>query len=278
MSVLSDLESKAVNEGISLGEDNASTPPAETSKEAVKADSAPASQSKDTQVSSPAKTEQVSEDNLPFHKHPRFQKLIKENEEYRNKYSTLEQKIKAQEDYLKQMQTLNQPKGQEMPEEQRQAIIQLGKLFKQSPEFRKELGLDRLDELEKQNQEYVAKRSEEAFGKEFEEVLTYGVSLGMDKEELSQELLEAIQSHPVYSQIQYAPGLVRAVFRDSKWDKVGEFKEREVNAKLIKEQEAKRKSNSETTSPTSEKSARKLEPSMDQFLARRIKEEGGISI
>lgn len=275
MSILSELESKAVNEGISIGEESASTSPVETPKEAVIAASAPASPSKDTQVSSPAKTEQVSEDNVPFHKHPRFHQVTKENREFKEELARLKQELLVEKQVRER---LNAPKGQEIPEEQRLAIVQLAKLFKQSPEFQKELGLDRIQELERQNQEYASKRSEEAFGKELDEVVAYGVSLGMDKEELSQELLEAIQTHPVYSQIQYSPGLVRAVFRDSKWDSLGELKEREANAKLIKEQEAKRKSNSETTSSSSEKSAKKLEPSMDQFLARRIKEEGGISL
>ena len=72
--------------------------------------------------------------------------------------------------------------------------------------------------------------------------------------------------------------MVRAVFRDSNWDKLGEMKEREVNAKLIKEQETKRKSNAESSSPSAQTPSKKLEPSMEQFLARRIKEEGGIVV
>ena len=278
MSKLSELESQAVKEGITLDEPKSATPSESPKSVETPAESTPASESKDSQVPSPAKTGLESEDNVPFHKHPRFQEVIKKNKEWEGKYSQLEAKIKAQEAYLQQLQSLNQPKGQEIPEEQKQAIIQLARLFKQSPEFQKELGLDRLDELQKQNEALAQARSEESFNKEFEEVLTYGASLGMDKDELKDELLEAVQNHPVYSQIPYSQGLIRAVFRDSKWDKLGELKEREVNAKLIKEQEAKRKSNAESSSPSSKETPKGKEPSMEQFLSRRIKEEGGIII
>jgi len=275
MSKLTELESQAVKEGVVTGPPS-NAPDSTPEKVAEQADSTPASQSKETQVPTPVKSGEVSEDNVPFHKHPRFQDLLKRNKEWESKYSEIDSKLRAQEAYLKQLQALQSPLQQQLPDEQRQAIVQLAKLFKQVPEFQKELGLDKIEELQKQNESLSIARSEETFRKEFDETVDYAVSLGMDKDEITEQLLESVQSHPVYNQVNYRKGMVRAVFRDYFWDKMGKLKEREINSRLIKEQEIKRKSNAETSSPSSGVPQKAKELSMEQFLKRRIQEEGGI--
>ncbi len=275
MDKLNELQSQAVKEGISVGAEETATP--ETSNNAASAESAPASQTQTpTQASSPAKTSMESAE-VPFHKHPRFQEVLRKNKEYEQQVSELRAAQKAQEAYLQQMRSLQSPQTG-IPDEQRQAILQLAKLFKQVPEFQQELGLNQIEELKKQNEQLMTQRSEEAFNKEFDETLSYAKSLGMDADDVMQELNDAIQRHPIYSQAQFKPGMVRAVFRDHYWDRMGELKKREVNSELIKEQERKRASNSETSSANTTVPKKKLEPSIEQFLSRRIQEEGGIVI
>lgn len=66
------------------GEDEGTTPPA------------PSAEKKDEKVTPPSGEENPDEDNIPFHKHPRFKNLIKENKELRATLAEINQKLTAQ--------------------------------------------------------------------------------------------------------------------------------------------------------------------------------------
>lgn len=233
------------------------------------------SETANTQAASPANTPAANpEDNLPFHKHPKFTEALKTAKESQKRYEALEREFKEQKAYLDGLRN-GQPKAESktISPEQRQAAIELASLLKEVPEFASALGLDKIPSLAKDTEDFKMARAEEAFNKELGDVLTQAESMGLPKDEVEARIQELMQD-PLYSEKSYRPGLVKSMFRDAYFDQMGEIAKREANKALIKEQEEKRKGNSETTGSTGKVASKALEPSLEMFLARRMAEEG----
>lgn len=272
---MSDSMKQALTEGISFESDSNVTQ--EDAKTEASSPSTPTEQAT-PQATSPANTPATPEDNLPFHKHPKFTEAIKANRETQRRYAELERQFKEQQAFLKGFQQGQPQQTHQIPDDQRQALLQLAKLMKESPEFQKELGLDRISHLEQSSQEVMMSRTEDAYNKELGELLTYAEGLGLDRGEVEDRMNEMLSS-PVYGERSYTPGIVKSMFRDAYWDKMGEIKEREANSRLIKEQEAKRKAQTETTSSGSAAPGKgPLPKGMETYLKERIKSAGGISV
>lgn len=280
---MSDSMGQALKEGISLEPDtNGASNTPQTTETAAKPEASAPSTPQETatpQATSPANTPAKPEENLPFHKHPDFTKAIKEARESRRMAQELQRQLAEQKAFIDGLRNGNSQPKAGIPDEQRQAAIQLAKLLKEVPEFAQELGLDRIPKLESSTQEFAMARAEEAHAKELSEVISYAKSLGLDENEVSERLMEMSTNDPFYANQNYTQGLVQKMFRDAYWDKMGELKERELNQKLIKEQEAKRKANSEVTANSaSTQKALPNEKSAERYLERRIREEGGLVI
>lgn len=208
---------------------------------------------------------------------------FKEAGEWKRRYSELERSHREMNDMFKQLMERMSPKqssGPQVSDEQRLALRQLAQLIKSDPEVLKELGLDRIPNLEQATQSYETSRLESAFNGEFDDVINYGVkTFGLEREELEQELVDYIDQHPLYSKANYAKGAVQAAFRDLYWDRMDELKERAANLKLIQEQKAKKNGNIESSkSQDSTNSDKTLEPDMGSFIKRRISESGGLIV
>lgn len=271
---MTELMTKALSEGIDTAHPGNSSDSATTDVKPAAESSTPAPEATKTQAQEPAKSPETlkAEEQVPFHKHPRFQELIRENKDIKRRYEEME----------KRLTTLSQPQPVQpqstLTDEQRYAAIELAKILKEVPEVSKLLGLDQLQSIQASNQQIMTERLEGAFNKELDEVTSYAVTLGMTKDEVESEIIEAMQSNPLYSTLNYSPGIVKAAFRDLFWDKLGELKEREINSKLIKEQGEKKRANAETSSPESQKGKAPTDSSVEQFIQRRIREEGGIVV
>lgn len=274
---MSELQERAVKEGISLpGQPVDETP--QGAKEG--ASPTPGSETPDTAKSpeggAKAQQQPVSEDNLPFHKHPKWKGMQDENKRLKQTLEERDRKFELQLAELKgmtQAQTKQATAG--MDPEQRQALLNLVRLIKSDPDAAKELGINSIDELRQRQEQLVSSRNEESFGKEVESTLSeFSEKYGLDKAELEQEVSDFIDANPFYSSKDYSQGAYRAAATAYLFPKLDEMKERAANLKLIKEQEAKKKANAE--SPGAPSGTETSKPaSMRERLAQMVRDGGG---
>lgn len=213
----------------------------------------------------------------PFHKNPRFQALIKENKSLSDKVANLERKY--QENLEQVVRGHTQKVDQTLPPDQRQALLQLVNLIKNDPDAARELGLNRSQELEAKFQELSSSRAMDSFNAEFNSVSElFSKQFGIDKSEIEEELTAYIEANPYFGSVEYSKGMLEAAARNLYWEKLGELKEKEINLRLLKEKELKNSANVETSSSGKTNTGKPMEKNVEQFLARRISEDGGISI
>lgn len=263
---MSELTDQAVKEGISLEKD---AKPAESSP--AKPD-VPVTSS--TSPDGGAKPAQVTpEDNLPFHKHPKWQSITTENKRLKQEFDQLRHQHELTMARLEGMSQI--PKQTSIPDEQKQAILQLAQLIKDVPEARELLGLSKNEELEKSLNELRSSRNEEMFGKEKESVLEkYSKEYGLDKSDVEEELVNFIDSDPLFSKLDYSPGTYERAATIYFSPKMSEMMERAANLKLIKEKEAQKKANSEAPGSKSDGGISKP-VSMRERLQDMIRDGGG---
>src|SRR3990167_4719685 len=110
------------------------------------------------------------------------------------------------------------------------------------------LGLGEFSKLKEQVGELSTSWHGSQFKAELKQVKDYVKSIGLEADEIEDEIKEAIEDDPVYSQIGYQPGAVQAIFRNLYWDRVGELRERADNKKKIEERDALKRGQTQMTS------------------------------
>lgn len=279
---MTDSMTQALKEGISVNE-------AETDLKATEgAESSPAKQETTKDITQSEGTAQqplsqkTSETNVPFDQHPRFKALYRQTKELERRNQEMERRYTEQMEKLTQsLAQRNGPQTQSIPNETQQALLQLADLLKQSPEAMERLGLSqvssRAEALEQQLEQIQEYQTKKDFNFEFDEVLKIAEGFGLNKDEVTSELAEYIENHPVLSQVQFSKGAVMMAFRDKYWERIGEFKERSINQKIIQDREKKKSANSEIPGHTSS-GGKNLPSSMRERMEDLIREGGGVSI
>lgn len=218
----------------------------------------------------------------PFHEDPEVQKYL--DRQWRSRERKLndgfEQRIKSVEDrYVNQLEAMTRrdPKA-EMPEEQSKALEDLAVLFSKSPNAMKSLGLDQMQTLAKENESFRTAFVQDQFNAEKAKVLDSAVKNGMDRAIVEEEMSTFIEESSFYSDKEYTKGTYQSAFRDLYFDRIGEIKERAVNLKHIKEQKEKHSANSQQPSPGQTQTGHPQETSIRDFVTRRVRESGGVTM
>lgn len=251
----------------------------------VKTDVQPDSSTGNTQVAPESVSQETQksqvERSIPY---SRFKEALSQRDTH-----ALELK-KAQEANQKLLETLSgfAPKSQQKSFEQmtqQEAASYLADILFSQPQFK---GLsDKLSEIEAKTGSFTTSQVEAALDKEQESLLKRCTEFGLNPAEVfgqtdeegniikKGEIQKYIESHPVLKNLGFQPGIPEIAFRALYFDKQSELAQRKANLTLINEQQAKKKAQTESTGATSGKGARPKE-SMEDFIARRIDEEGGI--
>ena len=250
----------------------------------VKSDVTTESSTVNTQVASPESVSQVKqttpvERSIPY---SRFKESLSQRDNFKSELQ------KAQETNQKLMQMLegfnpNKQQAIQNPE-QEQAAQQLMDILSRQPQFK---GLmDKLAQLEEKTGSFTSSQVESALDKEQDAILKRCSEFGLNPSEVfgqtdeegnvivKGEIQRYIESHPVLSKIGIAPGVPEMAFRALYFDKQMELADKRANLKLINEQQAKKKGLTQPPGSTSKGS--KPKESMEEFLSRRIEEEGGL--
>ena len=272
---MSDSMKEAMKEGISVDETPSS--PASNTVEGAKTVSPPVTTEQSqtpTNVSGaePAK----SAENEPFHKNPRWQKMVKDNQDYKTRLETMERKYQENLERIVQGQT--QKVNPTLPDEQRQALMSLVNLIKNDPDASSALGLNQSTELRQELERMTKGQEQRQFNSELDTLSkSYAQKYGLKADELAEELSDYIETSPYFNGIDYREGLLEAALNNMLFPRLGEMKEREANLKLITEKNNKVSQNTETSS-SGKPIVKTPAGSLAKHLASRIQEEGGISL
>lgn len=187
-----------------------------------------------------AKTE--SDENVPFHEHPRFKKLTSRNRELEDRYNQLDDRYNQLLGRMDQMTHQSKTQESEVTPEQEQGIRQLAGLMKSRPEFKEALGLDELEVLKRQNKELRQSQIDKAFDEE-EKVLKGNIEkfgLAKSKDEMD-EILDELESHidsdPFFKKYKGTPGVWTKAFNDLY---MGNGRALELGKRLAAKQEIRR--------------------------------------
>lgn len=265
------LREQALKEGISAP-GAPLTPPVD----AKPADSSPATPAPTpTQAASPANTPAPTQE-PPFHEHPRFKELTKRNQEISRKNQEYEKKLMMFEAQLQARTQQNQP---QLNPEDSQALVKLFSMAKDHPEVSKMLGLDKIQAYEQSLEEMKNTQLQERFESDFQSVLEVAEKSGLDRSEVEQKLIDAFSEGGEFAGYQYQKGIANHAFRSLFFDQIGTMKEKEINRRLMEEQQKKKLANTENASgsQTAPQSGMRDGERMYDFLLRRAGEAGGIA-
>lgn len=205
---------------------------------------------------------------------------FKQAAEWKKRYEALEGRLTQQKSEIlsEVIKAMGGSKTPEMPRDQRESAIELARLMTQVPEVAEMFGLKKAETLEQEVNRLNSEREEEAFNREFDQVIdSYSTKFGLDKEEMKQELADFLDSEE-YSAVfskGHRPGVVKAAVKTMYFDRMDELKERSANLKLIKEQKEKKGLNTASPSKGAAQNGVARESNMRDFLMRRVNEEGG---
>ena len=203
---------------------------------------------------------------------------FKQASEWKQKYQGLEERFsKLEQSYTQKLESLLTPKQEaSLSDQDKQALVQLFKMGMQVPEVAQMLGLDKTHKLESELQTERQSRLEREFDSELEGVVdSFVKNYGLKADEMRQELIEYISTNEVYGQKHYSKGLLKEAAKSLYFDRMAELQTRKANLDIIKEQQLKKQSNSESPSKGKAQKGGQVESKMSDFLSRRIKEEGG---
>ena len=213
----------------------------------------------------------------PWHKSERFTKLT-------DRARKAEERLEAMQEKYEEI-LLNQARlggmfyrnGKDTVDpERRQAAIQLAQILRDTPEVGEILGFGGIKALQEELEAVKANRNKESFDAEFDKNLSlYGDKFGLSKDELTERFNDFIRENEFFGSKDYSRGMVNQAFRAMLFDQQTELKERETNLKLIKEKQTKQSQGTETTSKGNASKNVNIEKNMSDFLARRVREEGG---
>lgn len=278
---MSELMDKAIKEGIDI---SGAPEAADATKDTSSVSTQQATEK--TQAAEPADSsvQKTAETNVPFDQHPRFKALYKQNKDSERRLADLEKKYQDQLEKISQnlsQRATPQTQVSQEQQQQEQALLQLVDLIKNNPSAMDRLGLSsvagKAEALEAQLESIQNERTTQEFNAEFDQVIDIAKKAGLNPDDVTQELTEYIDSHPVLAGMSYAKGAVIMAFRDKYWDKMGEMKEREQNLKLIQERDKKKAANSESASTTST-GGKNLPSSLKEHLEDLIRDGGGVSV
>lgn len=245
----------------------------------VQAAPSPATTQSPAESVSPAPQKPTVERSIPY---SRFKESLSQRDNYA---SELKKAQELNQKYLEMLQSQTPKQQPSQTFEQQEAARQLAEILANQPQF-KALN-EKLQQLEAKTGDFTSSQTEAALDKEQETILKRCEEFGLDPIQVfgqtdedgniiqKGEIQKYIESHPVLKSIGIQPGVPEIAFRALYFDKQSELASRKANLALIKEQEAKKKAQTESPGSTSGKGARPKE-SMEDFLARRIEEEGGI--
>lgn len=213
-----------------------------------------------SQTVTPAAQPPVQEkpEQIPYgdKRHPeyrRFKELSESSKRANERADKLERELAEMRGFKDAMMAQN-GRQNELPPEQKQALVSLFQMGMTVPEVKdmiaKSFGLDRLDSLHKDFSSFKEGWEGNQYDAEMKEVLSHAKELGLDQEEVEEDLREHVESHPFFSKKDYFKGGVWAAFRDKYWDKSGELRERAENKKKIEERERLKAGQTQVTSPT----------------------------
>ena len=208
---------------------------------------------------------------------------FKQAADWKRKYEDLEGRFsKLESTYTEKLESIvgmMSPKQESnLSDQDKMALVNLFKMGMQVPEIASMLGLDKTKTLEQTLNQERTSRMEREFESEFNSVVSsYSEKYGLPKDELEKELQEYIDSNEFYGSKQYAKGLVSEAAKSLYFDRLDELKTRQANLALIKEQNEKKKSGTESPSKGKPPSKPAVEKDMGDFIKRRIQEEGGLS-
>lgn len=195
-------------------------------------------------VNGQAQPTQEKPESIPFGdkrhtEYKRFRELNESAKRANERADKLERELSEMRGWREAM--TQQGQRQELPPDQKQALVQLFQMGMSVPEVKdmiaKSYGLDRLDSLNKDYSSFKENWEGNQFNSEMSDVLKSAQEIGLDPDEVQSELEEHVSNHPFFSNKEYYKGAVWAAFRDKYWDKVGELRERADNKKKIEERE-----------------------------------------
>lgn len=271
MSVIPDeMRNEALKEGVDVDNEKQSTP------DAKQVESSTTQENQNTQASEPAK---IADSQDPAEKYRR--EAFKQAGEWKKRYEDLEGRFsKLESTYTNKLESLvgmMSPKQEaSMTDQDKQALIQLFKMGRQVPEIAEMLGLDKTQKLEQTLQEERQSRLDREFDGEFDSVVKkWSDSYGLKSDEVKQELLDYINSNDFYGKKSYSPGLIAEAAKSLYFDRLSELQQKKVNADLIREQNLKKQSNTESPSKGKPNKGANLPSKMSDHLMDIVRESGG---
>lgn len=204
-----------------------------------------------------------------FASHPRFREVLEQNRTFKKELAQLRQQYEAD-----RQRSQAAPQGQPLSPEDEEQLVKLFSLASRSPKVLSALGLDKLGNFEKQLSELNENWSGSQFEAEFSGVTEEAKKYGIDPNTLRDEIEQVISEHPVYSQIGYKKGAVKAIFRDLYWDRIGELKERAANKQRIEKQAALKAGQTQNPNASSAPGSKPIPAS--QRVMDMIKQAGGL--
>lgn len=197
---------------------------------------------------SPAPGANTGSETVPFHKQPGATEYIERQRknwerDSERKYSEQSERTKQEwESRYKQLESKLNNSGSTMSEDNKAQLRQLSQLLSSDPEARKMLGLDSVSELQEKLSRYEQGNTMSQFNSELNEVSDfYANDYGLDKKEVEYDLLEFVQTDPLWSKMGNEKGVLKKASKDFFSDKREELAERKANMKLVNEQKNKGK-------------------------------------
>lgn len=211
------------------------------------------------------------QERLPFHEDPQVQSYLQKMMSRKEK--EWERRFQERDtEYTRRLEAMTKPTapGAALSEEE-QAVQML----------RQKLGLDKLDErlgeVSKSHSQFTQSQLDTMADAELSSVVeSLSKQYGYKPAELQEEILNFVADHPLGSR-DYKKGSIEAMGKLWAYDKQAELAERAANLKLIKEQQDKKKVATESPNGAKKSPGKRANESMDDFLARREREEGGLS-
>ena len=199
---------------------------------------------------------QEKPESIPFgdKRHPEYKRFKELSESARTSKAEAEQfrkEIAELRGFKDAMLAQQGRQGQQLTQEQESALEQIFTMAlgseKVSKMIAQKYGLERLDEVHKGFSSFKENWEGQQYEAEMKDVLKSAKDLGLDQDEVEEELREHVTNHPFFASKDYFKGGVWAAFRDKYWDRRGELQERAGNLKKIQERE--RLKSGQTQSP-----------------------------
>lgn len=206
---------------------------------------------------------QEKSESIPFgdKRHPEYKRFKELSESARSSKAEAEQfrkeiaELRGFRDAMLAQQ--NRQGQQQLTQEQESALEQIFSMALRSDKVSKMIaqkyGLDRLDEVHKGFSSFKENWEGQQYEAEMKDVLKSAKDLGLDQDEVEEELREHVTNHPFFAEKNYFKGGVWAAFRDKYWDRRGELQERAENLKKIEERERLKSGQTQTPADTTTK-------------------------